>query len=91
MVLSRHAGNGSYGPYRLYVWYVSNRAHTEHHTSNSELGNNIIMDDNMTDEQLIKEWLKNNEVTECEPFERTCPEQLVWKRTKGTKKQQKKS
>ena len=48
----------------------------------------------MTDEQLdallIKEWLKNNEVTECEPFERTCPEQLVWKRTKGTKKQQKK-
>ena len=52
----------------------------------------------MTDEQLdmldallIKEWLKNNEVTECEPFGRTCPEQLVWKRTKGTKKQQKKS
>jgi len=98
MVLSRHAGNGSYGSYRLYVWYVSNRAHTEHHTSNSELGNNNIMDNNMTDEQLdaldallIKEWLKNNEVTECEPFERTCPEQMVWKRTKGTKKQQQKS
>lgn len=88
MVLSWHAGDGSYGPHRLYVWYVSNRAHTEHHTSNSELGNNIM---NMTDEQLIKEWLENNEVTECEPFERTCPEQLVWKRTKGTKKQQKKS
>ena len=47
------------------------------------------MDDNMTDEQLIKEWLENNEVTECEPFARTCPEQLEWKRTKGTKKQQK--
>ena len=94
MVLSWHAGNGSYGPYRLYVWYVSNRAHTEHHNNNSELGNNIIMDDNMTDEQLdallIKEWLAKNKVTECKPFERTCPEQLVWKRTKGTKKQQKK-
>ena len=35
----------------------------------------------MTDEELVAEWLKNNEVTECEPFERTCPEQLVWKRT----------
>ena len=98
MVLSRLACNGCYGSYRLYVWYVSNRAYTEHGDGHSELDINIIMDNNMTDEQLdaldallIKEWLKNNEVTECEPFERTCPEQMVWKRTKGTKKQQQKS
>ena len=86
MVLSWHAGNGSYGPYRLYVWYIFNRAHTEHHTSNSELDNNIM---NMTDEQLVAEWLKNNEVTECEAFERTDPDDITWKRTKGTKKQKK--
>ena len=47
----------------------------------------------MTDEQLdaldallIKEWLEKNDVTECTPYERTCPENLVWKRSKGTKK-----
>jgi len=44
---------------------------------------------NMTDEQLVAEWLKNNEVTECEAFERTDPDDITWKRTKGTKKQKK--
>lgn len=90
MVLSRHACNGCYGSYRLYVWYVSNRVYTAHGDGHNELDINIIMDNNMTDEQLdqllIKEWLEKNNVTECKPYERTCPENLVWKRSKGTKK-----
>ena len=45
----------------------------------------------MTDEQLVAEWLKKNEVTECEAFERTDPDAITWKRTKGKKGATKKS
>ena len=43
----------------------------------------------MTDEQLVAEWLKKNEVTYCEKYERTDPETITWKRTKGLKKKEK--
>ena len=39
----------------------------------------------MTDQQLVAEWLKKNEVTQCEAFERTDPDEITWKRTKGKK------
>ena len=47
------------------------------------------MTDEQLDQLLIKEWLEKNDVTECEAFERTDPDDITWKRTKGTKKQKK--
>ena len=43
----------------------------------------------MTDEQLVAEWLKKNDVTECEAYARTNPDTITWKRTKGLKKKEK--
>ena len=38
------------------------------------------------DAQLVADWLKKNDVTQCEAFERTNPDNITWKRSKGLKK-----
>jgi uncharacterized protein YggL (DUF469 family) len=42
------------------------------------------------DQKAIDEWLKKNEITKCEPFERTSSDDIAYTHGWGKKKKKKK-